>query len=418
MRVVTAVDAHTRSHWVGVWAAAPVLTNAMDMPPPPYTTPELAFHNTTVRQTLQVTTGGQHLRIRISNAFGCTNLHIWSVTIALPKPELGQPHAGSKAVVADTIRAVTFDGRPSTEIPNGALALSDPIDFAVRPGQDITVSIYLRDGQAGGHITGHEGGRTESWLCHGDLTADAEFDAPGVQSVFHWYFLSGVEAWQEHRHSAFVLLGDSITDGNLSTNNGNDKWPDLLFERMMAHPFAQYVSIINQAAGGNSVLQDSPAGHALGRLDRDVFAQPGVRYVLLLDGVNDIGGAPDDTTRQTEVGDRLLLAYRQITARVHCMGLPMFGATIGPMGPDHPYATVKREATRQRVNDWIRTSGVFDAVVDFDTVLRDPDQPLRLRPDFDSGDHLHPNAKGFQAMADAFPLEYFEKFANYVGMFK
>ncbi|KAH8646808.1 SGNH hydrolase-type esterase domain-containing protein [Xylariales sp. PMI_506] len=413
MRVVVPGETRSRDHWVGTWAAAPQLVHEMDMPPPPYTTPDLAFHNTTIRQTLQVTTGGQHLRIRISNAFGQTRLHVWSVTIALPKPEPGQPFAGSKAVIADTVRPVTFDGQPTADIPNGALALSDPIEFPVQPGQDITVSIYLRDGQASGHISGHEGSRTGTWLCHGDFTADTEFDGPELQQVFHWYFLSGVEAWQDSRHSAFVLLGDSITDGNLSTNNGNDKWPDLLFGRMMNHPFARHISVINQAVGGNSILQDSPGLHALGRLDRDIFAQPGVRYVLVFDGVNDIGGAPDTAEGQRDVGDRLLLAYRQIASRVHCMGLPIFGATIGPMGPDHPYSTIEREATRERVNTWIRTSGVFDAVIDFDAVLRDPDQPLRMRPDFDSGDHLHPNAKAFQAMANAFPLELFEMFANF-----
>ena len=380
------------------------------------------LHNATIRQTLRVTTGGQHLRLRVSNAFGLTELHVTSVTIALPKPGPDGRLAGSKGVLIDSLQTLTFGGEQSVDLPNGSMALSDPVTFPVQPQQVITVTMFLRHGQAGGSITSHPGSRTQSWFCHGDFAAAEELGGGSLKSVFHWYFISGVDAWQQRHGRAMVILGDSITDGRESTDNGNNRWPDLLFDRMAEDSFAKDVAVLNLAAGGSRMLRDSKGPSLMSRLDRDVFAQVGVRYVMMFYGVNDIGTADADDESQRIVGERLILAYKQIVARAHAFGFPVFASPVSPFGSPDPnwegYSNPNRERTRQRVNEWIRTSGVFDAVVDFDAVVRDPSTPSRLKSEYNCGDYLHPNVAAFQAMAKSFPLELFEKYADGVSGFE
>lgn len=397
-------------NWVVVWTAMPHPTEA----------PDVAFRDATIRQTLRITTGGTKLRVRVSNAFGLSDLHITTSSIALPRlaPPGCSTLAGSSAILPDTAQPLTFGGRASVDIPGGAVAVSDPVAFPVQAGQVITLSLYLRDGQAGGTVTTHPGSRTRSWVCRGDHTAAGDLaPASGPQEVVCWYFISGVECWVPRRqhHGALALFGDSITDGRCSTDDGNDRWPDQLFDRMRAHAFARDVAVANQSAGGNRVLTDGNGPCLVRRLDRDLFSQPGVRYVMLFHGVNDIGTAADDPDSQALVADRLTQAYAQMALRAHAFGLPVFASPIAPFcAPDavgQPYSSPLREQTRQRVNAWIRSSGAFDAVVDLDAVLRNPADPSRLNPEYDSGDGLHPNVKAFAAMAAAFPLDIFEKFA-------
>jgi lysophospholipase L1-like esterase len=381
----------------------------------------LAFHNSTIRQTLRISTGGQHIRVRISNAFGLTDLQVTSVTVAIPKGGEGPHIAGSKAIFTDTIRTLTYDGKQSVDIPNGALVVSDPVNFPVQPAQVITVSIYLRHGQTGGQVTSHPGSRTQTWISHGDHTRAEDMNDPSTQSTFHWYFLSGVDVWQPRQNCALVLVGDSMTDGRCSTDNGNNRWPDLLFNLMLDHPYAQNIAILNQAAGGNRILRDERGPNVLSRLDRDIFAQPGVRYVMIFHGVNDIGTAEPDAASQEAIGDRLIQAYKQIISRVHAFGIPIFCSTITPFSASNAtvqaYSVPSREQTRQRINDWIRKSGAFDAVIDFDAVLRDPSNITQLHPDYNSGDYLHPNVKAFHVMARAFPVDIFQRFAAGIEKF-
>jgi lysophospholipase L1-like esterase len=427
-------------HWVAVWTAMPQLTEEDNMPPEPFVSyiytyrrqlltmfclldqPNLALHNSTIRQTLRLTTGGQYLRIRISNAFGLDELQVTAVTISFPKGEVGQGPTGSQAIFTHTIQALTFSGQSSIEIPNGGLAVSDPVNFPVQPAQVITISIYLQHGQTGGQVTGHPGSRTQTWMCHRDFTKKEDMNDPSTKSTFHWYYISSVEAWQLKQNCAMVLIGDSLTDGRGSTDNGNDRWPDLLFNRMLEHPYARTISVLNQAAGGNRILKDEKGPSVFSRLDRDIFAQPGVKYVMIFEGVNDIGTAGLDVASQTKIGDKLIMAYKQIISRVHAFGIPVFGSTVGPfMAPDsakQPYSVLMMEQTRQRINTWIRESGAFDAIIDFDAVLRDPSDLTRLNPDLNSGDYLHPNVKAYHAMARTFPLGIFEQFANGVQTFQ
>lgn len=245
------------------------------------------------------------------------------------------------------------------------------------------------------------------------------------------YLISGVEAWLPSRSSGFVIIGDSITDGRGSTTNANDRyeffqacmyldgiteqysWPDLLLEKMQKHDSTSNIATLNQAAGGNRILQDGLGPSVLSRVDRDVLAQSGMRYAMIFEGVNDIGVASTDAVSQAEIEKQLAAAYKQIVTRIHALDIPVFGATITPFGSPstsdyvQPYSDPVREKTRQRINTFIRESGLFDAVLDFDRVLRDPHAPSQLLEKYDSGDHLHPNVAGYQALADYFPLDLF-----------
>jgi lysophospholipase L1-like esterase len=235
---------------------------------------------------------------------------------------------------------------------------------------------------------------------------------PGAAKTDHWYFLSGVDAVLPAASAALVLVGDSITDGRGSTTNGNDRWPDQLLARVAAaNGTSPAISIVNQAAGGNRVLADGLGPNALGRIDRDVIAQSGVRYMLVYEGVNDIGTADVSPATQTATADRLIAAFEQMVLRVHRFGIAAFGATITPFsGPGQAYGHPEREKARQRVNEWIRGSGVFDAVVDFDAAVRDPKNATQLDPRYDSGDYLHLNPEGYRVMAAAVDLDVFARF--------
>ncbi|CVL06987.1 related to lysophospholipase L1 and related esterases [Fusarium mangiferae] len=400
------------SKWVTAWAPIPQPTEEADMPPYPFTQREVAFQNTTIRQTLRVTAGGDYIRIRLSNQFGLEALHISRAVIAVPRPHNSVAPGGSPSILKDTAQHVLFDGEQPVLVPAGSHVLSDSLKFPVSAGQILSITIFLQKGQNSQQITSHPGSRTDSWLCYGDQSMAPELSGPESQASTHWYFLSGVEIRVDAaHHGALVLLGDSITDGRCSTDNANNRWPDFLFKHMQQHPFAQNISIINQAVGGGRVLQDGKGPSLLSRLDRDAIAQPGRRYILVFHGVNDLGTANSDLASLQEVTKALRKAYRQIVSRCHAHGLHVLGATIGPMGGNEPYGTCElRERARQELNDWIRKSCVFDALVDFDHILRSTEDSSRLKEEYDSGDHLHPNIVAFDAMAAGFPLDVFEQF--------
>jgi lysophospholipase L1-like esterase len=343
------------------------------------------------------------MRLRLSNAFGGAALPVTAVSVALPAG--GQ--AGVSAIRPGTAQPVTFNGRSSMVIPVGAQMVSDPLGFDVAARSNLTVTIFLAQGQASNNITSHPGSRTTSYLLAGNHVDDT--DLPGATSVDHWYFLSAVEVLARPSTGGVVLLGDSLTDGRGSTTNGNDRWPDQLSARLQAHPDTDEVAVLNQAAGGNRVLNDGLGPNGLARLDRDVLAQSGVEWLLVFEGVNDIGTAPASEAAQQQVAADLVAAYQQIIVRTHAQGIRVYGATITPFGGNAGYDDPAglREATRQTVNEWIRTSRQFDAVVDFDRTARDPANPRQLLPAFDTGDHLHLNPAGYHALADAVPVRLF-----------
>jgi lysophospholipase L1-like esterase len=390
--------------WVNTWTSMPQLTEPGNMPPPPFTQDGLVMADTTLRQTVRVTIGGSNLRLRFSNAFGGAALPITAVSVA--KPAGGQ--AGVSAVEPGSTRAVTFNRRPSTVIPVGAQMVSDPLGFRVAPRTNLTVTIYLAAGQASNNITSHPGSRTTSYLLAGNHVADA--DLPGAARADHWYFLSGVEAFAQRGAAGAVMLGDSLTDGRGSTTNGNDRWPDQLLDRLQASPRTNDVAILNQAAGGNRVLNDGLGPNALARFDRDVLAQTEVEWLLVFEGINDIGTAEATPEAQQQVAADLIAAYEQFITRAHAQDIEVFGATLLPFGGNTGYddAAGTRETARQTVNHWIRTSHEFDALIDFDRAIRDPAAPRNILPAYDTGDHLHLNPVGYKAMADAVPARLFD----------
>ena len=382
--------------WVGSWAAS------QQAPEPQNSIVQDELRDATLRQIVHLSVGGQAIRMHLSNAFGGAPLHLTSVHVARPVS------TASGSINPSTDMSLTFHGSGEVTIPAGAEFISDPLEFAVAPLSNLAVSIYFENPPA--QQTGHPGSRATSYLVRGNQVSAG--DLPNAKKMDHWYQLSGIDVMARQDAASIVALGDSITDGHGATTNGNDRWTDVLARRLQNAQALSHIGVLNQGIGGNHLLTDGLGPNALSRFDRDVLAQPGVRYLIVLEGVNDLGGL----TRLAEVSpsehaafvQRILAAYEQIVARARTHGIKAIGATILPYGGSnyyHPGPT--NEADRQSVNEWIRTPGHFDAVVDFDQITRDPAHPDRLLPSFDCGDHLHPSPAGYAAMADAIPLSLF-----------
>jgi lysophospholipase L1-like esterase len=396
-------------HWVATWTAAPQRAQAADLPPPPFTRDGLVFADSTLRQTVQVSAGGRRFRLRLSNAYGGADLTIAAVCAALP----GGGRAGVRSIAAGTSRAVSFGGRAAVVIPAGAQVVADPLNYPLASGASLTVTIYLASGQpASAGITTHSGSRTTSYLVAGNHVDDE--DLPGATAEDHWYFLSGVEAWSAAATAAAVVLGDSLTDGRGSTTNGNDRWPDQLAARLRSRTDTAGTAILNQGMGGNRVLRDGIGPTILARLDRDVLAVSGVRWLIVFAGLNDIGAADATEAAAKQVAADLIAAYAQIVVRAHAQGISVYGATLTPFGGSEQYDDPHghREAARQAVNERIRADSLFDAVIDFDRAVRDPMRPWQLAASVDTGDHLHLNPAGYLALARAVPLSMFRQAAR------
>lgn len=296
-----------------------------------------------------MTTDALQIRIKISNVFGGSDLPITAVTLALPANNT----AGIHQIQVESLQKITFSGKDSISIPNGGLAVSDPVNFPIKAQQVITVTAYLATGQTTNSITSHPGSRTTSWWQFGNAVNAAQLDItdPTSQSAAHWYFLSSIEAWAPKSTGSLLIVGDSITDGRGSDNNKNNRWPDLLLARFQKNAATKHISIGNLAAGGNRILADGLGPNAFGRIDRDVLAHPGVRYAMIFEGVNDIGGAAATADAQSAVYNSLIQAYKQMATLIHAHGIPVFGATITPFSAPsnftgQPYSSPVREATR------------------------------------------------------------------------
>jgi lysophospholipase L1-like esterase len=345
----------------------------------------------TLRQVVHVSIGGQHLRVRFSNAFGNSPVTMNSTHVALS--------AGGSAIKPESDRALTFQGRPSVTVPAGETVLSDTFDFALAPLSDFTVTIHFES--TSDDVTGHPGSRTTSYLLAGDTAAAADMST--AAKTQHWYILNDIDVEAGRSSAAIATLGDSITDGRGSGTDKNDRWPDNLARRLQADPKTASVAVLNEGIGGNAVLHGGLGPTALARFDRDVLSQSGVRWLIVLEGVNDIGGSQD-----ASVATNLITAYEKMIAQAHAHHIRVYGGTITPFGGSS-YDKPGHEDARVTVNNWIRTGGKFDAVIDFDAVMRDPQNPSRLLPAADSGDHLHPNEAGYKIMADAISLKLFKK---------
>lgn len=373
-------------HWVGTWASSPQLADSTEQHVP-------GFVDCTLRQIIHVSVGGAKIRVRLSNAFGKTALTIASVHVAKA--------AANGAIQPASDTPLTFDEQSSVTIPSGALVYSDPVNFDLASLSDLAVTIYVKNPPDG--ITAHNGSRTTSYFTSGEAVSATIL--PSVQSVDHWYFLNGVDVESGEASAAVAVLGDSITDGRNSTTNGNGRWPDDLARRLQANKHTRGVGVLNQGIGGNRLLRDGLGTNAQARFDRDILAQTGVRWLVVLEGVNDIGTCKAGCDMES-LAKEIIGAYQQIITRAHSKNIRVYGATITAFGGSS-YATPQAEQARQTVDNWIRTGGRFDAVIDFDAVTRDPNDPSRLSQQSDSGDHLHPADAGYKAMGDSIDLKLF-----------
>ena len=380
-------------HWVGTWGASPMSATSV-----PGST-NAGFSNQTVRHVAHISVGGERVRVRLSNAYGTQPLVIGAAHIAL--------HGAGASIIAGSDRALTFGGQNSVTIPAGALMLSDPVRLAVPALADLAVSIYVP--ASTGPTTWHQLGTQTTYISPpGDFTASVTMPIASTEQSRFW--LAAVEVSAAERIGAVATIGDSITDGYASTPDANHRWPDYLSQRLNSRPGHRKMAVLNQGISGNRVLHDIFGPNALARFDRDVLSQAGVTHVVVLEGINDLG-LPGSflPVSETVSATEIIVGLSQLAERAHEKGLKIFAGTLtafeGTVFPG--YFTPEKEIKRQAVNYWIRTNKVFDGVIDFDLATRDPANPTRLLPAYDSGDHLHPNDAGYKAMADFVDLALF-----------
>jgi lysophospholipase L1-like esterase len=375
--------------WTGTWASA--LTAA----PAQNTGGSLVgFNNQSVRMVVHTSVGGQKVRIRLSNAFGADAITVGRATVGLPVA------AGSPDLVAGSVRTLTFSGSESVLIVKGSDVVSDPVDFEVEGLQDLAVSLFFPTPT--GQTTWHWTSRETAWIYDGDRAADTS-GSGFARTRTSFYFLAGVDVASHFASGSVVVLGDSISDGFMNTFDANHRWPDELAKRIVqTMPDVGDPGVLNESLSGNQVTRDGLnfAGvgtSALARLDTDVFGQTGVRAVIIELGVNDIHISSDSP-------ERIITGLRQLTTQLHEKGIQVLVCTIGPF-EGYPTWTPDKEVVRAAVNEFLRGShNEFDTLVDMDAVFRDPAAPTKMRVEFDSGDHIHPNDTGASALAAAVPL--------------
>ncbi|HEX3986119.1 MAG TPA: SGNH/GDSL hydrolase family protein [Acidobacteriaceae bacterium] len=378
------------SHWVGTWATSPFGGD------PWHTIPTLV--DSTLREIVHSSIPGKALRVRFTNEFGTEPLRIDAATVALS--------AGESAIQPDSLHTLAFGGQPSILIPPGAEAVSDPVDLATPPFTNLAISLYLPLQQIS-NVSVHPGAQQTNYIQAGSNVVSAPSLA-GATAIPSWYFVKGVDVEPVAPHAAAVVAyGDSITDGAYATNNQNHRWPDYLAQRLHNDPSTAHLSVLDEGIGGNCVLITCVGPNALARFDRDVLSQSGVRYVIVLESINDIGALHDPNRPNYQLtAEDLEQGLRQIVARAHEHGIKVFGATLTPY-KGAGYFTEQGEQIREAVNDWIRNGHAFDGVIDFDKATRDPANPLVYAPQYDSGDHLHPKDAGYAAMANSIDLSLF-----------
>jgi lysophospholipase L1-like esterase len=376
-------------HWVGTWTTAPAPAEAG------------AFSNQTLRMNPRVSIGGDRVRVRISNAYGVRPLLVGAAWLGLRDT--------GPAVVADSHKELTFGGAESATIAAGAFVISDPVALDLPPLADIAVSIYLPgELSVNSGITGRYARQTNYISPPGDFTSSVVMPVGNITG--DWFFVSGVDVLASADTGGVVALGDSLTDANISTLDAHCRWPDQLSRRLQARPRGRPMGVMNQGLGGNRILHDIRGDSGLRRFDRDVLAQPGVTHVIVMLGTNDLRNRWAKPEEEVNA-DQMIAGLKQLALRAHTRGIKIFGATLTGFENETflPGAwTPERERMRIAVNEWIREGGAFDAVVDFDRALCDPEHPVRMLPIYDCGDHLHPSDLGYNKMGDAIDLSLFD----------
>jgi lysophospholipase L1-like esterase len=394
------------NHWVGTWTTSLVGRPQFPPAPPapasgqaPAPAPFIQFSNQTLRQIVHASIGGTRARVVLSNSFGTAALTIGAAHIALRDRDA--------SIVTRSDRALNFGGRPTVTIPPGAVIYSDAVDLNVPVMGDIAIDLYLPgDTNTPSPLTMHTASFQTNYVSEtGNHVGMATL--PVAAKVQSWFLLSRLEVMTADSVGAVVAFGDSITDGTRSTPDTNSRWPDQFARRLLSQAGGRILGVLDAGIAGNRVLSNGAFGvgvDALGRFDADVLSQSGVTHIIVLEAINDIGQARDSPTPTAE---DLIVGHKQLVERAHSRGVKIFGATLTPFEAA-AYFTKEGEAKRSAVNEWIRTSKAYDGVIDFDAVTRDPANPTRFLPQFDSGDHLHPNDAGYQAMANAIDLALFK----------
>jgi lysophospholipase L1-like esterase len=385
--------AFAEERWVGTWATGQQLVEAGNVPASPY------LANNTLRQVVHATLGGSRIRVHFSNKYTTTGGPITINSAHIAVSANSSPVNG--AIITSTDTALTFNGGSSSvTIAAGQELYSDAVDFNVAPLSNLTVSIYF-GAASSTNVTGHPGSRTTYYLQTGNTVSAA--DMSSAAKAAHWYIISRIEVWLDDSYGCVVALGDSITDGRtpFGNDNTNYRWTDVFAARLHADPDTVKVGVINEGIGGNG-LYGGIGPSALNRYDHDVIGQPGVRWVIVFEGVNDISGGTSASS--------IISAYQTFITKAHAANLLIYGATITPF-KGNGYYSIAHEAVRDAVNDWIRTSGQFDGVIDFDLAVRDPADEDQLNPAYQF-EWLHLNPAGYQAMADAIDLDLFKLTAD------
>ena len=373
--------------WVGTWATGPQLTETGNNPPSP---PGLT--NNTLRQIVFTSISGSQARLRLSNEFGSGPVTMNAVHVALAT-------TGSSINMA-TDKAVTFSGAASVTIAQNQAVFSDPFDFAVPALGKVAITIAFGATPTG--ITGHPGSRTNSFIGTGNMVSAASIS--GAVMAEHWYYIVGLDVMAPAGTAALVTLGDSITDGRGSTTDMNNRWPDDLSRRLQANAATMgKVAVLNQGIGGNAVLTGGLGPTAQARFMRDVLQMRGVKWLIILEGINDLGGSSSGATTATQ----LTTAFGSLADMAHAAGIKVYGATITPFNGNNTYYNADRESGRTMVNSWIRTTNKFDAIIDLDIALRDSADATKMVATYDSGDGLHPSVAGHQKIADTVNLTLF-----------
>ena len=377
------------SHWVGTWATAPVPVDGM------------ALAGQTLRIISRISIGGSRLRVRVSNAYGTRDLAVGAAHLGLRSQGAG--------IVGGSGRQLTFNGSPSTTVSAGALVVSDPVDLDVAPLADVAVSVYLPGEVPDSFpLTGHDPAHQTNYISPGgDFTSATDMPVKEETEVF--LFVTGIEVLAPHEAGGIVAFGDSLTEGNISQLDANNRWPDQLARRLAARPGGRQLGVVNQGIGGGRLLHDGHGDSGLRRFDRDVLAQPGATHVIVLLGVNDLRNSQGKAD-EIVTADDLIGGLAQLAVRAHAAGLTAVAGTVMTWENETfngGHYTPGGEAKRQALNAWIRGNGVFDAVIDFEAALRDPAHPTRMLPRWDSGDHLHPSDLGYRHMADRIDLARF-----------
>ena len=384
--LLTAGMAFAKGHWVGTWGTAPQLVERHNNPPSP------GLANNSLRQIVQVSIGGKKVRLKLTNEFSQEATEIKAVELAIAKTAGSSSEIDEKSTVS-----LTFDGKASVEIPAGGKAVSDPINFKIGPRENVAITIHYGSASSTS-VSGHPGSRTTSYLKAGNTT-----DFTDAVKTDHWYNILALEVEAPQKAGAVAILGNSITDGRGSTTNQQNRWADVLSRRLLANKATRNIGVLNMGIGGNCVLRGGLGPTGSSRYQRDLFGQEGVKYIILFEAVNDLGGSRNGV----ETAKAIIEVYEKIINQAHQQGIRVFGATITPFKKSF-YENPTRLEGRNYLNQWIRTTTMLDGVIDFDAAVRNPDDPEVMQERFlFENDWLHFNALGYETMGNAIPLELF-----------